>query len=117
MIVVRDIAAAQAIADPEIRQLALQRIAELSEQGFSLSEVGEIWIAEAIDALEVIEKRLGVPVSAYELIEEHPSCIAATYTDQAGQGCVLFVPKTAAAPELLALCRMYAFSSTPEDAS
>ena len=104
MIRVADLAAAEAIADPEIRQLALQRITELSEQGFSLSEVGEFRIAEDIDVLADIE-RLGVPVSAYELIEDHPSCFAVTYVlDQAGMGFVLLVPKTVDIPELLALC-------------
>lgn len=105
MIRVANLAAAEAIADPEIRQLALQRIAELAEQGFSLSDVGEIWITEATDALADIEIRLGVPVSAYELIEDHPSCFAVTYVlDQAGMGFVLLVPKTVDIPELLALC-------------
>jgi hypothetical protein len=103
--IIRDLHGAEAIADPELRKLALHRIAELAEQSFSLPEVGEIWIVEAMDTLAAIEKRLGVPVSAYELIEEHPSCIAATYVDQAGQGCVLLVPKTVAELELLALCQ------------
>jgi hypothetical protein len=103
--IIRDLQEAQAIADPEIRLLALERIAELIEQGFSLSEVGEIWIVEAMDTLADIEQRLGVPVSAYELIEDHPPCFAVTYADQAGQGCVLLVPKNVAAPKLLALCQ------------
>lgn len=105
MQIIRDLPEAEAIADPEIRQLALQRIAEISEQGFSLSEVGEIWIAEAIDTLEDIEQRLGVPVSAYELIEDHPSAFSVTVVDQAGRGCVLVGPKTVADAALLALCQ------------
>ncbi len=105
MIRVADLAAAEAIADQEIRQLALQRIAELSEQGFSLPEVGEIWIVEAPDTLADIEKRLGAPVSAYELLESYPSCFAVTIVDQAGRGCVLMAPKTVADAALLALCQ------------
>lgn len=105
MQIIRDLPEAEAIADSDIRQLALQRIAELSEQGFSLSEVGEIWIAEAVDTLAGIEKHLGVPVSSYELIETHPSAFGATFVDQAGRGYVLLVPKTVAAPELLAWCQ------------
>ena len=109
MQIIRDLPEAEAIADPDMRQLVLQRIAELAEQGFSLPEVGHIWIAEAIDELADIEKRLGVPVSSYELIEEHPSCIAVTYVDQAGQGCVLLASKTVADAALLAMCQQYAF--------
>lgn len=109
MIKVADLAGAEAIADPEIRQLAMQRIAELSEQGFSLSEVGEIWIVEATDKLTDTEKQLGAPVSAYELIEDHPSIVSITYVlDQAGTGCILLVPKKDAVPELLAMCQAYA---------
>lgn len=105
MIRVANLAAAEAIPDPEIRQLAMQRIAELAEQGFSLSEIGEIWMVEDIDALADIEKRLGGPVSAYELIENSPSSFAVTYVlDQAGMGFVLLVPKTVDIPELLAMC-------------
>jgi len=105
LIRIADLAAAEAIADPEIRQMALQRITELSEQGFSLSEVGEIWIVEAADALTDIEKRLGVPVRAYELIEDHPSCISTTYVlDQAGRGIEMFIPKSVDLQELLAMC-------------
>ena len=105
MQIIRDLQEAEAIADPDIRQLALRRIAELAEQGFSLSEVGEIWIVEAMDTLADIEKRLGVSVSAYELIEDHPSCTAATYVlDQAGRGIEMYIPKSVNLPELPALC-------------
>lgn len=105
MQIIRDLAAAEAIADPEIRQLVLQRIADLAEQGFDLSEVGHFLIVESTDTLAGIEQHLGVPVSAYELIEDHPSCIAATYVlDQAGRGIDMFIPKTVDLPELLAMC-------------
>ena len=105
MIKVTDLPEAQAIADPEMRQLALRRIAELSEQGFSLPEVGEIWIVQGTDALADIEKRLGAPVNAYELIENRPSCIAATYVlDQAGRGIEMFIPKSVDLAEQLAMC-------------
>lgn len=89
-----------------IRQLALQRIAEISEQVFSLSEVGEIWIAESLDALTDIEKCLGVSVSACELIEEHPNGFELTFVlDQAGIGRVLLIRKAVADAELLAMCQ------------
>ena len=106
MIRVTDVADAERITDPEIRQLALLRIAELAEQGFELAEVGVIWIVEARDSLADIEKRLGVPVSAYELIENHPSAFSITCVqDQAGRGCVLLASKTVADAALLAVCQ------------
>ena len=105
MQIIRDLPEAEAIADPAIRLLALQRIAELSEQGVSLPEVGAIWIVEAIDTLADIEKRLGVPVSAYDLIDDHPWSFAVTYVlDQAGLGCILLIPKTMEFAELHAMC-------------
>jgi hypothetical protein len=109
LIRVADLAAAEAIADQEIRQLALQRIAELAEQGFSLSEIGEIWIVEAVtDTLADIEKHLGVPVSAYELIEEHTNGFELTFVlDQAGMGRVLLIRKAVADADLLALCQRW----------
>ena len=117
MIRVADPAAAEAIADPEIRQLALQRIAELADQGFALSDVGEIWIVEAMDTLADIEKRLGVPVSAYELIEEHPNGFELTFVlDQAGLGFIILVNRSQADTDLLAMCARYAtppFTDTP----
>lgn len=108
MIVVRDLAAAQVITDPAIGRLALQRIDELAEQGFALSEVGEIWIVEATDTLADIEQRLGVAVSAYELIEEHPNSFEVTFVlDQAGMGRVLLIRKAVAGADLLALCQRF----------
>lgn len=96
------------IVDPQIRCLVEQRLANLAEQGFELSEVGEIWIIGNSDTLGDIETKLGVSFGAYELIEEYPNCFDATFVlGQSGTGIVLYVPKNAD-PELVSLCNQYA---------
>lgn len=101
---------AQSIADPLVCHLVEQRLANLAQQGFELSEVGEIWIIGS-DTLGDIEKKLGVPFSAYELIEEHPNCFDVTFVlDQSGMGVVLYVPKNSD-PELVRACQ-YAVQGT-----
>ena len=103
---ITDTQMAQDIADPQIRHLVEQRLANLAQQGFELAEVGELWIIGS-ETLGDIEKKLGVPFSAYELIEEYPSCFDVTFVlDQSGMGVVLYVPKDADT-ELVSLCKQY----------
>jgi len=104
LIKVTDVSTANTIQDLDIRQLVLDRIAQLEEQGFELLEVGHFLIVAATDTLEEIQHHLGVPIGAYDLIDHGPFCTCVVYVlDQAGRGIEVFIPHAANQHELLAL--------------
>ena len=117
MIVVRNLQSTHQISNPVIKELVQQRIQELSEQGYQLAEVGQILVIDATDTIATVEHHMGVSISAYEQLQQHPSCYEMTYVvDQAGCGFLAIAPRTGGIdPDLLAMCEMHAFSSPPEE--
>ena len=104
MIKVTDLSTANAIQDLDIRQVVLDRIAQLEEQGFELHEVGHFLIVESTDTVEEIQQHLGVPIGAYDLIDHGPVCTCVVYVlGQDGAGIEEFIPHAANQHELLAL--------------
>jgi hypothetical protein len=113
---ISDLSSANEIVNPAIRALVIGRIDALTDQGFALAEVGHFLVINATDTLAAIERHLGGPFSAYELIEDFPHCFDVVFLlDQSGKGIEVFVPKEEGIDaDLIALCRMFAFSSPPE---
>jgi hypothetical protein len=116
VIVVRDLKSTHQISNPAIRELVQQRIQDLSELGFELTEVGQILIIEATDTIATVEHHIGVAISAYEHLQQHPSCYEITYVvDQAGRGFLAIAPRTGGIdPDLLAMCEMHAYVAPPD---
>ena len=116
MHIVRDLQSTNQINNLAIRDLVQQRIQGLSEQGFELADVGQILIIDSTDTLATIEHHMGVSISAYEHLQQHPSCYEMTYVvDQAGRGFLAIAPRTGVDPDLLAICEMYAYTEPDEE--
>jgi hypothetical protein len=115
--IVRNLQSAYQISNPAIRELVQQRIQDLSEQGFELADVGQILIIDATDTIATIEHHMGVAISAYEHLQQHPSCYEMTYVvDQAGRGFLAIAPRIGGIdPDLLVMCGMYAYTEPPEE--
>lgn len=111
MNVIKDLSDTQKISNAAVRELVTQRIQGLSEQGFELAEVGQILVIDATDTIATIEHHMGVAISAYELLQEHPSCYELIYVvDQAGRGFQAIAPLIGGIdPELLDMCQRHAF--------
>ena len=134
MIVVRDHSTIDQISTPAIRELVQQRINDLGGGSFDSNELGYFLVVESSDTLEALSAQLGfdllrnrftdIPFNAtgftpsFEFIEEFPTCYDMVLVlDDTGIGIELFVPKEEGIePDLIAMCRMFAFSSPPEDA-
>ena len=134
MIVVRDHSTIDQISTPAIRELVQQRINDLGGESFDSNELGYFLVVESSDTLEALSAQLGfdllrnrftdIPFNAtgftpsFEFIEEFPTCYDMVLVlDDTGIGIELFVPKEEGIePDLIAMCRMFAFSSPPEDA-
>lgn len=115
MQLIRDFQSILRVSNPAIRELVLQRVQTLTSQGFAVEDVGHFAVINAADTVATIEQHLGVPIIAFELIEELPSCFNMVYVlDQAGTGVEVFVPKEDIDANLLAWCRMHA-SMPPEE--
>jgi hypothetical protein len=116
VIVVRNLQSTHQISNPAIRDLVQQRIQGLSEQGFELAEVGQILVIDDTDTIATIEHHMGVAISAFEHLQQHPNCYEMTYVvDQAGRGFLAIAPRTGVDPDLLAICEMYAYTKPPEE--
>ncbi len=133
MIVVRDHSSTQEIIHLEIKQLVQQRINDLGGEAFDSSELGYFLVVEAGDTIEAIQTQVGfdilrnrftgIPFNAtgftpsFEFIEEFPACYDMVFVlDDTGIGIELFVPKERGIdPDLIAMCRMYAYKAPPED--
>ncbi len=134
MIVVRDHSTIDQISNPAIRELVQQRINDLGGEAFDSNELGYFLVVESSDTLEALSAQLGfdllrnrftgIPFNAtgftpsFEFIEEFPACYDMVFVlDDTGIGIELYVPKEEGIePDLIAMCRMFAFSSPPEDA-
>jgi hypothetical protein len=122
------------ISNPAIRELVHQRINDLGGESFDSSELGYFLVVESSDTIEAIQKQVGFNIlhnrltgvrfnatgftPSFEFIEEFPACYDMVFVlDDTGIGIELFVPKEEGIdPDLTAMCRMYAYTATPEDA-
>ena len=133
MNVVRDHSTIDQISNPAIRELVQQRINDLGGVAFDADELGYFLVVESSDTLEALSAQLGfnilrnrfsgIPFNAtgftpsFEFIEEFPACYDMVFVlDDTGIGVEIFVPKEEGIdPDLIAMCRMYAYTAPPED--
>ena len=134
MIVVRDHSSTQEIKHSHIKQLVQQRINDLGGESFDSNELGYFLVVESSDTLEALSAQLGFYIlhnrftgirfnatgftPSFEFIEEFPACYDMVFVlDDTGIGVEIFVPKEEGIdPDLIAMCRMYAYTAPPEDA-
>ena len=134
MIVVRDQSNIDQISNPAIRELVQQRINDLGGESFDSNELGYFLVVESSDTLEALSAQLGFDMlrnrftgirfnatgftPSFEFIEEFPACYDMVFVlDDTGIGVEIFVPKEEGIdPDLIAMCRMYAYTAPPEDA-
>ena len=134
MIVVRDHSTIDQISNPAIRELVQQRINDLGGEAFDSNELGYFLVVESSDTLEALSAQLGFDIlrnrftgirfndtgftPSFEFIEEFPACYDMVFVlDDTGIGVEIFVPKEEGIdPDLIAMCRMYAYTAPPEDA-
>lgn len=132
MQIIRDLAEASQIRDPAIRELVIQRIQGLSEQGFEIDETGYFLVMEGGDTLDTLEAQLGFSVVAnrftgirydqpgftpsFEFIEDLGHCYDMVIVlSDSGYGVEILVPNKAVGDvDLLAMCRTYATRSFPD---
>ena len=133
MIVVRDLSTIDQISNPAIRELVQQRINDLGGVAFDADELGYFLVVESSDTLEALSAQLGFDMlrnrftgirfnatgftPSFEFIEEFPACYDMVFVlDDTGIGVEIFVPKEEGIdPDLIAMCRMYAYTAPPED--
>ena len=133
MIVVRDHSSTQEIIHLEIKQLVQQRINDLGGESFDSNELGYFLVVESSDTLEAWSAQLGFDMlrnrftgirfnatgftPSFEFIEEFPACYDMVFVlDDTGIGVEIFVPKAEGIdPDLIAMCRMFAYTAPPED--
>ena len=133
MIVVRDHSTIDQISNPAIRELVQQRINDLGGEAFDSNELGYFLVVESSDTLEAWSAQLGFDMlrnrftgirfnatgftPSFEFIEEFPACYDMVFVlDDTGIGVEIFVPKEEGIdPDLIAMCRMYAYTAPPED--
>ena len=134
MIVVRDLSTIDQISNPAIRELVQQRINDLGGESFDSNELGYFLVVESSDTLEALSAQLGFDMlrnrftgirfnatgftPSFEFIEEFQACYDMVFVlDDTGIGVEIFVPKEEGIdPDLIAMCRMYAYTAPPEDA-
>ena len=134
MIVVRELSSTQEIKHSHIKQLVQQRINDLGGEAFDSNELGYFLVVEAGDSIEAIRATVGFDIlhnrftgirfnaagftPSFEFIEELPACYDMVFVlDDTGIGVEIFVPKEEGIdPDLIAMCRMYAYTAPPEDA-
>ena len=134
MNVVRDHSTIDQISNPAIRELVQQRINDLGGESFDSNELGYFLVVESSDTLEALSAQLGFDIlhnrftgirfnatgftPSFEFIEEFPACYDMVFVlDDTGIGVEIFVPKEEGIdPDLIAMCRMYAYTAPPEDA-
>ena len=133
MNVVRDHSTIDQISNPAIRELVQQRINDLGGESFDSNELGYFLVVESSDTLEALSAQLGFDMlrnrftgirfnatgftPSFEFIEEFPACYDMVFVlDDTGIGVEIFVPKEEGIdPDLIAMCRMYAYTAPPED--
>jgi hypothetical protein len=134
VIVVRDLPTIDQISNLQIRELVQQRIKDLGGESFDSNELGYFLVVESSDTIEAIQKQVGFNIlqnrftgirfnatgftPSFEFVEEFPACYDMVFVlDDTGIGVELFVPKEEGIdPDLIAMCRMYAYTAPTEDA-
>ena len=134
MHVVEDLQSTHPISNPAIRELVQQRINDLGGESFDSNELGYFLVVEAGDSIEAIRATVGFDIlhnrftgirfnatgftPSFEFVEEFPACYDMVFVlDDTGIGVEIFVPKEEGIdPDLIAMCRMYAYTAPPEDA-
>ena len=134
MHVVEDLQSTHQISNPIIRSVVQGRINDLGGVAFDSNELGYFLVVEIGDTIEAIQAQLGFDMlrnrftgirfnvtgftPSFEFIEEFPACYDMVFVlDVTGIGIELFVPKERGIdPDLIAMCRMYAYTAPPEDA-
>ena len=134
MIVVRDHSTIDQISNLQIRELVQQRINDLGGESFDSNELGYFLVVEAGDSIEAIRATVGFDIlhnrftgirfnatgftPSFEFIEEFPACYDMVFVlEDSGFGVEIFVPKEEGIdPDLIAMCRMFAYTAPPEDA-
>lgn len=128
MLILRDPAHVDQIADPDIRALAAQRFREVSaDEPYDPDVLGPFVLVEPGDTLEAIETQTSCWLSSslfdenvrygdegyvpsFEFLEEHPACFEAVFIfNDGGYGTVLLISKAENMdPTLLRYCREFA---------
>lgn len=135
MLIVPDHSTIDQISNPAIRELVQQRINDLGGESFDSNELGYFLVVESSDTLEALSAQLGFDMlrnrftgirfnvtgftPSFEFIEEFRACYDMVFVlDDTGIGVEIFVPKEEGIdPDLIAMCRMFAYTAPPEDAS
>ena len=133
MQIIRDLAGTSQIRDPAMRQLVTQRINDLGGEAFDSAELGYFLVVEIGDTLEALETQLGFSILAnrftgirydqadftpsFEFIEDFSGCYDMVFIlSDDGSGVEVFVPKAEVGPpDLLVMCRTFAFASDGEN--
>ena len=104
--------------DPCITALIWQRMEELTDEDTGMEDLVVFVILEAGDGIEQLQDQLDMRVMTdlgsplWEVIEEHATCYELVFVlSSSGFGTLVFVPKTEAAPDILALCQEHAHRS------
>jgi hypothetical protein len=126
MIRIRGPDQARRISDPDIRDLVVQRFAEVCNgEQYDPDVHGEMVVVEPGDTLQSLEGESGVPIASNpfdgvrfpdpdfapvcEYLEEHSRCFEMTFLfSDDGAGVNFLVPKQGMDPEILAYCARFA---------
>ena len=126
MRIIRTLADATTIADPELRQLIDTTIAALSEDGpYDPDALGYFLIVESGDSLATINAQIGFDILAnkwtgirfdapgytqhFEVLDEHAGYYEMVFVlGQDGYGIEVFIPKGIDLQDLLAMCVQFA---------
>lgn len=127
MLVIRDPAEADRVADPELRHLIQKTVRDLSEDyPYDPDELGYFLIVQPGDRLDTLSRQIGFHIlvnrfsgiefghagftPSFELVDEHAGYYEMVFIiSDDGYGVEVFIPKTEGVdPDLLAMCKRYA---------
>jgi len=117
MLVLRDPKAFLQASDPWLRALLARRAEDVLEnagEDYSLIELVTFVVLGPGDSREALDRELGVPLDAFEVLEEHPGYYEIVYVvSDDGYGYEVFVPKRGPDVDagLLAFCAQRAVPS------
>jgi hypothetical protein len=133
MLIVRYLAVAASIADPDVRRLVTRRYGEICNgETYDYDRHGQLIVVEPGDTTKALEQESGCRIlrslfdevrfgdpdfaPSFEALEEHPGCYEMVFIlNDDGFGVDFFIPKQAGVdPELLAMCAQYAVPAHPE---
>ena len=115
MQVIRSAIEADTVTDSNIRNLILERIQGIADDGpFDSVVHGYFVVVQTGDTVGDITAQIGFDLLSrpVELLEDCGTCWDLLYIiDDSGYGIELVIPKTVGVPELLAMCQRYAVKS------